>query len=598
VPNFRVLTTTQAARRRTAAIWLVCFSVLGWVPDGFSRFVFAKLLLVAVACLLAATVPPLGRLPRTLLILVAAGLGVLVAAAVVSDTPTASLLGRWPRYEGLPVLCLYVAGAWLGARLLTPRTDDLRVVVDPMAAMALVLGLTSLLDAIGISPLGESLQARDGALLGNATDQGLVAMMAVAVLTPAVLRHRAPYLVAGLIAALATVAVSGSRTAVIVTVLVVVAVVAVVVRAMVRALARRQGDPRLPAGMLAVSLGCAVCVVAAVAVVAVPQSRDRLFATGPLRTRWRQWEQTLEAARDQPLLGVGPSGYLDVFGRYETAAFARATGPYDLADSPNSWPLQALMAGGPLLLLLALAVAVYVLARGRGVLRESPDHLGVFAAVLGYGVALLFGFTAAGPACLAAFLTGVLLGEPLTRVPRPWQGYVGTGASALACVVALGAVAGERDVGAGVRAAAAGDVDEAVAAFDSARAWRPWDVDLDMIAARALADEASAGDGRAAWATERYATLSLRRTPDTYQSQVALGVALLTQGRPGDAETVLAGAVADAPQRPAAFIQRGLARFGGFDVEGAREDLSRAVELDPRNRSTLRILRAIERHVG
>ena len=50
--------------RRRWALWLMIFSVLVWVPGGFSRFVVAKLLVTAVACLVAATAPSRGQLPR------------------------------------------------------------------------------------------------------------------------------------------------------------------------------------------------------------------------------------------------------------------------------------------------------------------------------------------------------------------------------------------------------------------------------------------------------------------------------------------------------------------------------------------------------
>src|SRR3954454_20329076 len=94
-------------RRRLVVIWLVAAAPLVWVPGGFTRFVFAKLLFTAVACLVGSTVPRAGRLPRPISVTLAVGAALVTLAALVGDTPVASLVGRWPRYEGLPVLLLY-----------------------------------------------------------------------------------------------------------------------------------------------------------------------------------------------------------------------------------------------------------------------------------------------------------------------------------------------------------------------------------------------------------------------------------------------------------------------------------------------------------
>lgn len=96
-------------KRRDLALWLMAFSVLAWIPGGFSRFVVAKLLVTAIACAVGATVPSTTRLPRVVAGLLALGAGLFVVAALASSTPWSSLVGRWPRYEGLPALGVYAA---------------------------------------------------------------------------------------------------------------------------------------------------------------------------------------------------------------------------------------------------------------------------------------------------------------------------------------------------------------------------------------------------------------------------------------------------------------------------------------------------------
>ena len=564
------------AARRAWILGLAVASTLAWIPGGFTRFVFAKLLVLACACLLASRLRREASLPRALALTVAVGSVVLAVAALAGPTPVASLVGRWPRYEGLPVIGLYVAAAWLGARAVGADGRHLAPLHRALSVGSLVLFLVTVLETVGHSPLGPSNLDRPGSLLGNATDQAAVGLMMLAVLLAAVLRTPDRLLAAGALAALGTVALSGSRAGI------GVALVAIVVVTSVGASRRR------------VAWGAAAAVVLAGTALAIPGTRDRLTGGRTLELRLVQWRLSAEQAADHLPLGLGPSGYEDGFGRYETREWIELAGARDVPDSPHSWVLQAVSAGGVPLLLVALAVAALVLVSGLRAARRTPALLGLLVAVVGYGVMLSINFTAAGPTCLAALLAGALVATPAGNAPS-WQRPAAS-ALAVAAMVATGTAAlAEVELQRGVDAAARGDVAEASSAFDSARALRPYDGDVAMIAAQALAAPASDGDLEAASATESAARRSLARTPDTYASQVALGVSLITQQRLDEAVTVLDAAVADAPVRPSAYVQRAVARFGLRDVAGARADLLVALELDPRDPSARRVLREIER---
>ena len=151
----------------------------------------------------------------------------------------------------------------------------------------------------------------------------------------------------------------------------------------------------------------------------------------------------------------------------------------------------------------------------------------------------------------------------------------------------------ETMLGNAVDAAAAGDVATATDELEQAQRWRPLDSDIDMLGAQALAAAASSGDVDAARAAEELARSSLRRTPDSYASRVALGVALLTLEQPEAAERELTVAVGLAPERPDAYLQRAVTRLALGDRAGAEADARRVLEIEPGSRTARRVLTLI-----
>lgn len=546
------------------------------------RFVFGKLVFSAAAIAAAALGGRQGRLPRNVALTVAVGVAVFTLACLLSPTPIASLVGRWPRYEGVPVILTYVGCAWIGARIVGRRSrsvDD--ALLTALAVASIALAVVSTLGALGWEIEGASAETRTGSVLGNATDQGLVAMMLFAVLFGPALARRTPLLVAGAVAGPLTVVLSGSRAALLAT------FVALAVHAVVMLRDRTPRRVLMAAGGSFLALGALA--------LALPQIRDRLGEGRTITGRLLLWKETLQVGGDRWWLG-GPSTFVDKVGRYRDQDWVREVGTSNPPDSPHSWPLQALVAGGVPLLLVAVTLAALVLVVGwRAVRREAdPLVLGLLAATVGYGIALLPNFTIAGSTCLAAFLVGCLVSEPAPRTePRPLVWAVAAAAAAGAVVFAMGALA-ERALQDGIEDATGGDSVAADAAFERAEHLRPLDGDVAMLAAQTQAGLADNDVEGAAERAKHWAEKSLDRTPDTYASGLALAVAQVHDQDLDAALRTLDPLVELYPTEPGARIQRGLARFGLGDVDGARSDLRRARALDPRNPVPGRLLRKID----
>jgi hypothetical protein len=552
-----------------------------WIPGGMDRFVFGKLVLSAAAIGAAAYGGRQGRLPRYVALTAAAGLALFTLSCLLSPTPVASLVGRWPRYEGLPVVLTYVGCAWAGARILGRRSRAATEAVETALAVgSVVLAAVSVLGALGWEIEGASVESRTGSVLGNATDQGLVGLMFFAALFGSAVSRRTPLLVAGAVAGPLTVVLSGSRTALLAT------FVALAVHAVLSMRER-------PSRRVVEITGGAFLAVGVLAL-ALPQIRDRFGEGHTVTGRLLLWKESLQVGGDRWWLGA-PSTFVDAVGRYRDDDWVREVGTRNPPDSPHSWPLQALVAGGVPLLIVAVGLAALVLVLGWRVVRaeQTPLVAGLFAATVAYGVAILPNFTIAGSTCLAAFLVGCLVAEPATgREPRPlaWATVV---AAALGVVVFATSAAAERALQDGIEQATRGDSVAADAAFERAEHLRPLDGDVAMIAAQTQAGLADGDVSGASTRAERWARKSLDRTPDTYASGLALAVAQVHDQKLGDALRTLDRFVELYPTEPGVRIQRGLARFGLRDVAGARSDLRTAHRLDPRNPVPRRLLRKI-----
>lgn len=553
----------------------MCLSTLAFLPGAMNRFTLPKLCIAALAIGIGALAQRRGKLPREVIGLLVAGAAVLVFAAVMGNAPEAALLGRWPRYEGVVTLGIYVGAAWLGARLLHTDSAAHRNLEVAIAVVATVLFVESVAEELGMHPLGVAEADRTGGLLGNATDLGLIAMIAAAMLLRPAIVGRLWWAGVGTIAAIGTVALSGSRAAILGTLVAI-------------------GCLALTSASIGLRRGALLAFGAMIAAVAVvPTARDRLFSGDTVAGRELLWRESLNLIRDHPLTGVGPSGFFDAIPQYHFAAWIRDVGPANPPDSPHMWILQAAAVGGLPLLLIALSLAVVIAHRALTAVREAEaaDHFpaGAAAAGLAYATALLTHFTTAGTTPLAAFLIGGLVAVSAKQTQTQVHRVAAVSLAAIGAVWAGTAVVAEVDLHDGITAAAAGDPLAADEAFRSAQKWRAWDTDIAMLAATALAANASNGDKSAIMPTLRWADQSLAAVPGNRGAGLAKGVALIAKGDLAGAQSVLSDVIESAPTEPQAYIQRALARFGSGEFQGALIDLAVAEKLDPKDPTPDRI---------
>jgi hypothetical protein len=499
--------------RERWAILLLAVAGAGFLPGALDRFVFPKLALAAAGVLLALSGPARGRLPREIVWLLALAAVLLLVAALTGATPLQQVLGRPPRYEGVVALPVYLGALVSGARLLGPQRarGSTAWFLDGLSIAALAIGVEAALEAAGLRPLVSSV-SRPGSLLGNASDQGAWAVLALGPLGAMAIRLRGTLHRAGAIGAGVALATSGSRGAL---------VGAVVLALVLAALAPSRGS------RLAIAAGCAVL---ALGVLALPTTRGRVLSTTPLSRqtvtgRRLLWSETLDLVRDHPLLGVGPSGYVDAIPAYHSRRYEQEIGPANPPDSPENWLLQAAAAGGPGLALLAVILAGLVLWQGAKAVaeqRSATERLavgGMLAGLAGYSVALLFHFTTAGTTPLAALFAGALIAAPPRSAARAYawlRGALIAAYAVLTVVLAAGAVA-ELPLRSALLQAAAGNLAAANNDFHTARDLRPWDAGIAQTATHAFAvlaldHEVGASHFGLAWAAKELAAY-----PDSIQ---------------------------------------------------------------------------------
>ncbi|MDQ0871070.1 O-antigen ligase [Arthrobacter sp. V1I9] len=479
-----------------------------------------------------------------------------------------------------------------------------------LAVSGAVVFVIAVLESAGLRPLGGAADVRPGATLGNATDQGLIGVVITGVLAAQAEPDRAWQVWlrrGGLLAGAGVAVLSGSRAALAALLAVVVFGVCTWMRS------RLWTGPKTAAGA-----GLAVAGIA-VGVLLAPAPRERLLSTGTVDGRLLLWEQALGLIADRPLSGVGPSGFVDALPGYLGPEWARTVGDSFPTDSPHSWPLQVLAAGGfPLLVLVLVLIVVSVVAVVRR-MRASPSasHRRYLAVVLvtvaAYGVALLTHFTSIGTTGLVAFLCGGLVGREAATGSPARDGFHRTFAAgkmlavprlfgALLVLTGLGlavpATAAEGFMGAGARAAAGGNYAQAEQAFRQAWQLRRWDSDTALLAGQAFAGPATEGERQAARYAVEWGTLARERTPRSQEAGTALALGHLYSGEVPEAKDVLDALIAESPNATALYIHRGVAQFGLGQPAAAITDLEHAASLDPALDTPWRVLANIHQRLG
>lgn len=591
-------------------IWLVAGSLLVFLPGGLFRFDWPKILVLLLALGAGLFVGTGGRVPRSIRFIVGAGATVLLVAALSSADPAAALLGRWPRYEGLLVLGVYAGLMVLGAKVLGGPEQNRRwpVFLRALAGVSVILAVVSSLESMGLRPLGGAADLRPGATLGNASDQGLVGLMITAVLAlPAVRGGRANwFLSAGCVAAVLTTVLSGSRAALL------GLIVAIIILVLGVVLGEGRIDRRT------VTTAISAVVGAGLLVLLVPGLRERLMTGSTITGRWLLWAQSLKMAADHPWSGVGPSGFVDVFPAYQNQQWAIQTGGDFPPDSPHLWLLQALLAGGIPLLLLALLLAASVLAAAVHRIRTADDQqrinlIGPFAAMAGYGAGLLTGFSSPGTTPLAVFLCGGLIATTTRQAPlltgkfglvaeKLRSGHLrfalGAGAIATGFAFALPATAAEWPMDAGAHLARDGDTAGAEHQFQSAYSLRPWDSDTALLAAQAFAGPAADGNPEAAARAVEWAKISLGGTPGSIEAGLALSIGYMHTGNLQAAKSHLDTLITRAPYTTALYIQRGVTNFGLGNPQQSLTDLQTAATQSPSSPLPWSIMAGVYDRIG
>lgn len=567
---------------RIAAALLVVGSVVV-LPGALDRYVLAKPAVVAAGiCCAFVAAPARGRLPRAVVVTVVAGAGWLLACSALAADPWTALLGRAPRYEGAFVLATYALALGAGARILGPGSSAV-VRRTALVALEICVGAVvalALLEAAGLRPLSTSVD-RPGSLLGNATDQGAWCLVAGAVLL-AVAVHRRDR-VAGLLAAAAAagVVLSGSRAALL------GVVVAVVLGAVL--LRRDLRRDRRALGLVAVGL-VGVAVLAAV----VPATRDRVSganagAVASVEGRTLLWSESVALVSRRPVVGVGPSQFVDAITSEHTRDWYVRTGTALPPDSPHDFVLQAAAAGGIVLVLLLLALLASVTIGAVRRLRASSggtDLMAVAALSAGAGLVVVLTThpTTPGPLLLTLALVGAgCAAAPPPATSRDRLLAMGGSVAAGLCVVVLFLAAlAEIPLRVGVEDTATGDAAAASDAFSLAAALRPWDPEVPAAASYALAMAAESG-GQAALAQDalRFADRARTNLTSSVELATARAAALDALGRHDQALRALDAALVGAPGHPGLLNRRGVVEAELGDLAAAERDLRAALAAAP-----------------
>jgi O-antigen ligase/Flp pilus assembly protein TadD len=587
------------------------------VPDGLFRFALPKAALLAAGVALGILSFSRTRLAPQVAWAAAGVLAVFAGAAVVQDGLGPTFWGRWPRYEGVPMVAAYLLLQVVGARLLGPGASPVvrawwtRLVAGSMVLLVILVTL----NAAGLS-LPESDGFRFGATLGNATDMGILGLTGCALLLPLAVRRRAPWAVMGSASGVAVALASGSRAVLLTLSVLVVATLAWRVRE-----SRGSGSRRI-AGWWPL----AALALIALIVLILPAARDRLLITGTVTGRLDLWAATLGLVGENWLLGVGPGHFVDALPRYQSEEFAARVGTDFPADSPHMIPLQWLADGGvPLLLANALLCFAVLWAGARNIRRNSDENealflAGAMAAVCSFGFVLLTHFPSPGTTVIAGLSAGAIAAVvPGTAAgkrgrnrpaapPRPknlptqraakiasW-----TAASGLALAAAFGAAASlaERHLKAADAAVRSGQLTEAATQFETAAALRPWDADVALLAGQAFAGRAAAGDPGSGTHAADWSARSLRLNPGSVESMTSLAVGQLATGDIDGAKATLAAARTAAPVNSQLWLQSGLAAYADGELDEAEDFVERAAALTPEPAQVQSILAAIRQEAG
>ncbi|MBN1192243.1 MAG: O-antigen ligase family protein [Coriobacteriia bacterium] len=140
------------------------------------------------------------------------------------------------------------------------------------------------------------------------------------------------------------------------------------------------------------------------------------FGQGSAQTRFQIWEAARAAIAERPILGWGADTFRLLFPMFKPAEYVEAAGYLSVADNVHNYPLQlASGIGIPGMLLFYGSIGVALWIAGRTAFAKGGGHrnlllAGIWAAVAGYVVHLMFGLSVTGSTIMMWLCMGVLLG--------------------------------------------------------------------------------------------------------------------------------------------------------------------------------------------
>ncbi|MCC6497995.1 MAG: O-antigen ligase family protein [Propionibacteriaceae bacterium] len=456
------MTQRRADRLAAGAIWLLILGLSVAVSptptDPFAPLRLACLGMGIAAGLLAA---PHGRLPGLTGWTLVIAATVFAIAALAGTTGFLSVMGRYPRYEGLPMMAAYGSALLVGARLLaTGASRNRRTALKALSAGCLANAATAAVQAMTAT------DTRVVGLLGNATLLGTFCLIGLCVLGWQLAERFELLLLAGTVAAGLGLVLSASRGALL------GAGVAAAAALLVRLFSNRR-----PAWWWFPVAGGTVALVAVV----LPGPAARLAGTTPFAEatvggRLLLWQESWQLFGSAPWLGAGPGRFVDSIGAFHSQAWAAQVGPYAPPDSPHNLGLQVLVSTGVLGLIAVLAIAGSI--GWQFWLRRPWDgwQAGTLLAAVAVTTSYLTSFSDPVTLAVLLLLVGGAIAGPAGQRSRP--GRVGLIAAA-AVALGLGVYLGGSALVTEARYSAALTVrpDATAALLEVPRA-RPWDADL------------------------------------------------------------------------------------------------------------------------
>lgn len=524
-----------------------------------------RLLAVTLVLAFALFAPRHDRLPQPILITLGAGLAVFAAASLMSATPALSLLGRYPRHEGLLLVTAYGMVVAVGATMFGPSSTAAR------DSLLRALSTASLINAVvATGQLALHPEDRVTGLMGNSTQLGAWGALTLGVLGWRLWSTFGWWRLIGAAAALACVVGSASRAA----------LLAGLGAALLAGLLWWRSTRPRPAWAPVVVAGLLLT-----ATLLLPTARARVvgatpFAEATVSGRLLLWQETLQLVTQHPWLGAGPSRFVDEINRFHTATWAASVGPYAPPDSPHNVVLQVAastgLAGLVVFVVAAALVAGQLWRKGALSAWDAGAVTGVVALVGCY----LFAFTDPVTTFVGALIAGSALGEtresgvapPLAR-SRPWLAAAAGIPILVGCYGSVTLMIVENALGGSYGATQPqDDLRHAVAS-------RPWDPDVGVRAGFQSNRLAENGVGTPEWPIGILGGCA--DLPSSLECLHVLGDAQDLSAQYRDALATEDAALAIDPTNVDTHLKRGvtLAQLGRYDE--AEAAFLRAAELRP-----------------